>query len=332
MTVAVLGAGSWGTALALILARNGHEVALLGRAEDEIAGIAQRRENLRYLPGFALPDAVRPGLLEDGCPGADFWVIAVPSGAVRDVLGAMPEGALTVIASKGLDPVTARPLCDTVRDARPDATIAALSGPNLAVELARGVPTAAVSACADETAATCVREAFMCATFRVYLSDDLIGVELAGALKNVLAIGAGVSDGLGYGDNTKGALLARGLREMAELGLAYGGKMDTFFGVAGVGDLFATAASRLSRNYRVGRALGEGKALDQALREIGQVAEGVPTSEAAVRLARERNVETPIFEVVDAILRERLQPRDGVARLMERTPKREGVLVAPAPG
>jgi glycerol-3-phosphate dehydrogenase (NAD(P)+) len=330
MTVAVLGAGSWGTALALLLARNGHEVALLGRDAAEMANLRALRENLRYLPGFALPQNARPAALDAAPEAADLWVIATPAGAVREVVRFIPETALAVVASKGLDPVAARPLSETIREALPAATIAALSGPNLAVELARGVPAAAVAACPDEAAAETVRQAFMCAALRVYLSDDLTGVELAGALKNVLAIGGGVSDGLGYGDNTKGALLARGLREMTGLGVALGGKPGTFFGVAGVGDLFATAASRLSRNYRVGRALGEGRDLAEALAEIGQVAEGVPTAEAAVRLARRAGVEAPIFEAVDAILRGRLLPREGVARLMERTPKREGVFLGPS--
>jgi glycerol-3-phosphate dehydrogenase (NAD(P)+) len=327
MRVCVLGAGSWGTALAILLARNGHEVALWGRDEDEMEALASVRENRHYLPGFALPEEVHPTSDSSKLPDADLWVVAVPSTGVRDCLryvyGTNP---LVVIASKGLEPGSSLLLTQVAEETRPGPRIAALSGPNLAVEMVRGIPTAAVAAARSESDADAVREAFTCRTYRVYVSQDVIGIPLAGALKNVLAIAAGVSDGLGFGDNTKGALLARGLREVILLGLAMGGKLESFLGIAGVGDLYATAVSRLSRNYRVGRSLGEGQTLQQALHEVGQVAEGVDTAEAAVALARRHQVETPVFEAAAAVVHGSLKPLDAVTLLMERMTRTEGIV------
>lgn len=313
----MLGAGSWGTALAVLLARNGNEVALWGRDETEVEDIRARRENSRYLPGVEIPDNVTVGDVGD----ADFWVIAVPSDAVREVASRLPPQALVVIASKGLEAGGKR-MSEVVREVRPDARVCALSGPNLAVEIARGVPTATVIA-SDDSHAEAVRDRFMCRTFRVYTSNDVIGVELGGALKNVLAIGAGVSDGLGFGDNTKGAFIARGLHEMCALGEALGARRETFMGLSGVGDLFATAVSRLSRNYRVGFSLGQGASLEAAVAEIGQVAEGVPTSAAAIALAAQHGVDVPVMQSVCKVLSGEISPLDGVSMLMERTAKTE---------
>jgi glycerol-3-phosphate dehydrogenase (NAD(P)+) len=321
MKVTVLGAGSWGTALAILLARNGHEVVLYGRNHEDVEIMHRIRENLHYLPAFAIPANVH--VTEDAADGegSDCWVVAVPSGAVRHVLSAIPnKNAVILIAAKGLEIGTAQ-VC---KEMLPEATVGVLSGPNLAIEIVRGVPTAAVVAFENPDSAEIIRSMFMAHSFRIYLSQDVIGIELAGALKNVLAIAAGMSDGLGFGDNTKGALLARGLHEMTCLGLALGARVETFMGIAGVGDLFATAASTLSRNYRVGRAIGEGMTIKEAVHSIGQVAEGVPTSESAVVLTRRHNVQAPIFEAVDNVVRERIKPMEGVARLMERMPKSEG--------
>ncbi len=326
MNITVLGAGSWGTALSILLARNGHDVTLVGRDSEDLAIMKGVRENLHYLPGFVIPDAVRV-VSDDVLDPADAWIVAVPSGGVRAICARIQgENPLVVVASKGLEMGSSMLLTDVVREMRPDANCGALSGPNLAIEIVRGVPTAAVCAFADPNVADRVRSAFMCRSFRVYVSADIVGVELAGALKNVLAIAAGLSDGLGYGDNTKGALLARGLHEMASLGLAMGATLDTFLGVAGVGDLFATAASQLSRNYRVGRALGEGSTLSEALEQVGQVAEGVPTSECALVLARRNGLQMPMFEAADNVIRGRLRPLDAVSLLMERLPRSESIL------
>ncbi|MCH8273255.1 MAG: NAD(P)-dependent glycerol-3-phosphate dehydrogenase [Armatimonadetes bacterium] len=319
---AVLGCGSWGTALSVLLARNGVGVTLWGRRREDTKAVQALRENRRYLPGVRLPDEV--DATSSRPETADFWVVAVPSDALREVCGLIPDGSVTVVvASKGLEPATAKLMSEVVREERPEAHVCALSGPNLAVEIAKGIPTATVVAARDLDVAEWVRARFMCRTFRVYTSEDVVGVELGGALKNVLAIGAGMSDGLGFGDNTKGALLARGLREIAALGEELGAERATFMGISGVGDLFATAASRLSRNYRVGRLLAEGMRLDRALDEIGQVAEGVPTSEAAVELARRSNLDIPLMEAIHRVVQGRLAPLDAVGELMERTPRVE---------
>lgn len=320
MNVTVLGSGSWGTALAILLGRNGHRVTLIGRNRDELDDMMSVRRNLRYLPDFEIPESVQFASFDHEPTDVEMTVVAVPSSAVRQivtsVLGVHP---LVVVASKGLETDTAKSMCAVVSETLRDAEVGVLSGPNLAVEIARGIPTVAVAAFPTKGARERVSEAFMSRNFRVSVTDDVVGVELAGSLKNVLAIGAGMSDGLGFGDNTKGAFLSRGLMEMARLGLVMGARMETFLGPAGVGDLFATASSRLSRNYRLGRALGEGKSLGQALSELGQVAEGVPTSHAAGMLALQHGVEMPVFAAVSAVLRGKVQPPQAVGMLMERT-------------
>jgi glycerol-3-phosphate dehydrogenase (NAD(P)+) len=247
----------------------------------------------------------------------------MPSTGFREVIGlpSLSELLLRVpllIASKGLDVVSSRLLSEVAEELHPGIVTGVITGPNLAVEMVRGIPTAAVVGFEDQAIADFVRQAFVSGSLRVYRSDDRCGLQLAGALKNVVAIAAGMSDGLGFGDNTKGALLARGWREMLTLGLAMGAKAETFMGIAGIGDLFATAASSLSRNYRLGRALGEGAKLATAIDALGQVAEGVPTAEAAVQLARKHGVSMPIFEGIEAVLRGRMDPKRGVAMLMER--------------
>jgi glycerol-3-phosphate dehydrogenase (NAD(P)+) len=328
MRVAVLGCGSWGTALSLLLARNGHDVTLLGRDQEEIFMLRERRENLRYLPGFVLPDSIRYGFLHEHLDPVEMTVVAVPSGAVREVVqevaGVHP---LVVVASKGLEAGSAKFVTDVVAEVLPDAHIGALSGPNLAVEVVKGIPTAAVAAFTDPSVGEQVRTVFNCRTFRVYKSDDVTGVELAGSLKNVIAVGAGMSDGLGFGDNTKGAFLARGLKEMIELGLKMGARLETFLGIAGVGDLFATAASNLSRNYRAGKMLGQGKSLGDAVKEIGQVVEGISTSESVQILARQYEVKLPVLAAIESVIHGQVEPLKAVGMLMERDTPTEGLPV-----
>jgi glycerol-3-phosphate dehydrogenase (NAD(P)+) len=327
MRVVVFGSGSWGTALTILLARNGHEVTMLGRDEEEIYALRATRENLHYLPGFVVPEPASFALFTEAPSASDMVVIAVPSGAVAGVLEySVGSHPLVVVASKGLEAGTGRRLSEVVHDRLPEATVAAISGPNLAVEIARGIPTVAIAACEDRDTASLVRDTFNGPYFRVSISDDVVGVELAGALKNVLAIGAGMSDGLGFGDNTKGAFLSRGLMEMARLGAALGARAETFLGPAGVGDLFATASSQLSRNYRLGRALGQGALLTDAVHELGQVAEGVPTSEAVAGLARRSGVEMPVFAAVEGVLKAKIGPKQAVAMLMDRMVKMDDFL------
>jgi len=326
MKVAVLGSGSWGTALSILLSRNGHEVTLIGRSDDEIADLKSSRVNHRYLPGFAVPEPTKFKLIDDDPGQVEMTVVAVPSHAVREVVTRVKgDHPVVVIAAKGLESGTAKRMSEVVAEALPSSDRAVLSGPNLAVEIVREIPTAAVSAAKDEAVADRVRTAFMCRTFRVYASADVTGVELAGSLKNVLAIGAGMSDGLGFGDNTKGALLARGLHEMTTLGVAMGACVDTFMGLAGVGDLFATAASQLSRNYRVGRSLGEGSSLTQAVEKVDQVVEGITTSACAQILAERHGVDMPMFAAIEMVIKKKVSPREAVQKLMERTPKSEGL-------
>lgn len=323
MKIAILGSGSWGTAIAILLARNGFEIELRGRDFEEISMLVSIRENLKYLPGFVLPASISPKMIEEPYKDIDLIVSALPSGAVRKVMIELAQridlnSVPILLASKGIELTTGQRLSEVVLEISPKSEIGALSGPNIALEIVRGIPTAAVVAFVGEETADRVRQAFNCSTFRVYRSSDVAGIELAGALKNVLAIAAGISDGLGYGDNTKGALLARGLKEMISLGIALGANPETFLGIAGVGDLFATATSPLSRNYRLGNLVGKGHSAVDALKEIGQVAEGAPTSEAVVQLLLKAGIFAPILASVHEVLKGNLDPKKAVATLMER--------------
>ena len=324
----VLGAGSWGTALALLLAEGGNEVRLWDRTQAQLTALRAERENQRYLPGFPLTPTITPQeRLESALEGAQTVVIAVPSSALIEVLthavAFLAPASDLVLASKGIDLETLELPSDIALRHAPGHGIVALSGPNLAREVAAGIPTAAVAASDEEAAARRIAERFNRPTFRTYVSHDLIGVEVGGAVKNVLAIAGGVSDGLGYGDNTKAALMTRGLSEMARLGEALGGKRETFYGLAGVGDLMATAASKLSRNWRVGYGLAQGKPLAAILQELGQVAEGVPTAYAVVQLAQKFDLALPVCQTVTDLLEGRLSPHAGVARLTENRAARQ---------
>ncbi len=334
--VAVLGAGSWGTALAALLADNGHRVQLWARDPALIRNIAEDRENRRYLPGIALPDSIAPTAeMERALAGADAVVFAVPSGAMRAVAEQaspyLPPGTLLISAAKGLEEESGLRMSQVLTEALGSAVgpVVALSGPNLALEMAREAPTASVAASGDIEAARAVQRLFShqaTPTFRLYTSRDLIGVELGGAIKNVIAIGAGVSDGLGYGDNAKSALMTRGLTEAVRLGTAQGADPQTFMGLSGVGDLIATGASRLSRNYRVGYALGQGRTLPDILAELGQVAEGVPTTHVLCELARRSAVEVPLCTALYGLLFEGRTAPEVIRTLMLRPPGHEGPL------
>ena len=332
--VTVLGAGSWGTALALLLAKGsegeaGGEVRLWDRNPALIDALAADRENRHYLPGFPLlPEITVTSDINLAVSGSASVVIAVPSGAVRSVVTlAAPflmPGADLVLASKGLEPETGLlPFQVAERIAGTGFPLIALSGPNLATEIARGIPAAAVAACPDIVCAERIARLFHRPTFRVYASEDRTGVEIGGAIKNVLAIAGGVSDGLGFGDNTKATLLTRGLAEMTRFGVALGARRDTFYGLAGVGDLMATAASRLSRNWRVGEGLAKGESLPAILERLGQVAEGVSTAQVVTRLAAEHNVEMPVCMAVARLLSGEISPRVAVDNLMSRHSSRE---------
>lgn len=331
MRIAVLGAGSWGTALAILLARKGSEVVLWGRHEDRIEDMDKARENKRYLPGFYFPDTLNCTIsLENAFTDTKTVIMAVPSTAVRSVAreikGLLPVDSILIHAGKGLESDTGLRGSEVIAQELGNewmAKCAVLSGPNLAVELARGIPTATVAASVDDNIAKFAQELFHTPTLRVYRASDVIGVELGGALKNVMAIGSGMSDGLGFGDNTKATLVTRGLREMTRLGEVMGADPYTFTGLSGIGDLMATCSSRLSRNLRLGVMIGEGKSLDESQQSLGQVAEGVHTCEAAYILSKKYDVCMPITEIIHQILFEGKSPNQGVMDLMNRSYKEE---------
>jgi glycerol-3-phosphate dehydrogenase (NAD(P)+) len=290
--------------------------------------------NEQYLPGIALPNSVRTtNSLQEATEGAGCIVLAVPTNAIREVTreikSLLPPNALIVSAAKGLEEQSGKRMSEVITEelgASAANRIVALSGPNLAVEVARGVPAATVAASSNPQAASECQAIWMGPTFRVYASSDLIGVELAGAMKNVIAIVAGLCEGLGYGDNSRAAIMTRGLAEITRLGVALGADPATFLGLAGVGDLIATGSSRLSRNYRVGVGLGHGMSLPDIVAELGQVAEGVPTTTAMRLVAAQHSVEMPITAALSRVLFEGAPVRDEISQLMMRPPKRESDL------
>ncbi|HMO05528.1 MAG TPA: NAD(P)H-dependent glycerol-3-phosphate dehydrogenase [Kiritimatiellia bacterium] len=326
--ITIIGDGGWGTALALILNGNGHRVTLWGPDAAYLAQVKASGENPRFLAGVPLPAALRWTASEaEATAGADGLVLAVPSRFYAATLARfaahVPATARVVSVSKGFDQQTHQRLSALAATEwnRPD--VAALSGPSHAEEVARGVPTAVTVASADPAASAFWQEAFNGASFRVYTSDDIIGVEVGGALKNVIAIAAGICDGLGFGDNTKAALMTRGLAEITRLGIRFGANPATFSGLSGIGDLMVTCMSRHSRNRGVGERIGRGESLEAILHGMQQVAEGVWTAKAAHGLIGEMNVELPITAEVHAVLYEGKNPREAVQSLMARPPRPE---------
>jgi glycerol-3-phosphate dehydrogenase (NAD(P)+) len=326
-TVAVLGAGSWGTTLAIHLANGGHDVRLWGNDRAQLAELDRERENRKFLAGIRLPDKVKvTPELDVALESAAFHFYVVPSQAIRAVAGEVRgrgASAIPVCASKGLELGTLERLSEVLAEVLGDPAPVTFTGPSHAEEVAVGIPTSIVAASVDEGRAKSVQ--VLCSTprLRVYTNDDVVGCEIGGALKNVIAIAAGVCDGLGYGDNTKGMLLTRGLAEIGRLGVALGGRFETFFGLTGMGDLITTAMSRHSRNRHVGERLGRGETLEQVLGGMVMVAEGVNTARAARDLGRARGVELPITEQVCALLLEGRSPGEALDVLMTRDLKRE---------
>ncbi|HEB53771.1 MAG TPA: NAD(P)-dependent glycerol-3-phosphate dehydrogenase [bacterium] len=329
MRVAVLGNGGFGTAMALTLARGGAAVSLWGHDPAYTEGIAATRRNSRYLPSVTVPDEIRVSAnAREVLAGAAVVLVAVPTQHVRTTLSAMapwiaPDVPVVSLA-KGLEQATGlRPTEALAEVLGRGGRIFALSGPSHAEEVALGMPTAVVVAGEDDAALHRLQEALQTERFRVYRNGDLLGVELCGALKNVMALAAGIADGLGYGDNAKAALLSRGLVEMQRYGLACGADPATFFGLAGVGDLAVTAFSRHGRNRAFGERIGKGATLAQVLQSTHKVAEGVWTAKVVAAAAGERGVEMPIATAVAQVLHEGLPPERAVRELMERDPKAE---------
>lgn len=330
--VSILGAGSWGTALALLIARNGHPVMLWGHHPQHVADIEAARCNRRYLPNAPFPDHLRvTANLEQAIAGCGIVLLAVPSHAFRDLLLSIAPrlgpGAKIAWATKGLEINTGRLLHEVVAEiSGPGMPAAVLSGPTFAGEVAANQPTAITVASNQPEFAREMASLLHNNYFRAYTTEDMIGVQLGGATKNVLAIAAGVADGLGFGANARAALITRGLAEMMRLGLALGGKPETFMGLAGVGDLILTCTDNQSRNRRFGLGLGKGLKREEVSAQIGQEIEGIATAGIVYRLAKSHNIDMPITEQTYKILHEDLAPADAVHNLLIREPKPEAVV------
>lgn len=321
MKIAVIGSGSWGTAMAMLLAKKGNNVYLWSWIQEETDRLNSDRENKEFLPGIKLLDSIVCTHDMGECiEGAEVIVTAVPSPATRTTAKAMSQyvadGQKIVNISKGLEGDLR--LSEVYKSEIPQADISVLSGPSHAEEVSRDIPTTVVIASDNKDTAEFLQNVFMTENFRVYTSDDIIGVELGGALKNVIALCAGISDGLGYGDNTKAALITRGVAEISRLGVAMGAKASTFAGLSGLGDLIVTGTSTLSRNHTAGELLGKGMNLDTVLKKVHMVVEGVNTSTAAYNLGKKYGVETPIIEQAYNVLYNGVNPKDAVNMLMTR--------------
>ncbi len=330
MRVAVLGAGNWGTTVALLLRKNGHSVSLWEFNKRLANDMIEHRENRTYLPGFPLPeDLLVTASLAEAADERDMAVFVVPSSAMRNTArsladtGALRPDAVLVSLSKGLEHDTLRTMTDLIDDEIPGKRLVALSGPCIASEVARKLPTTIVSASRDHDAARVVQDTFMTPAFRVYTSDDPLGVQLGGALKNVIAVAAGINDGLGYGTNAKSALITRGIVEMQRFGTVLGARPETFNGLSGIGDLITTCVSAWSRNRHLGEELGKGRRTDDILGEMVMVAEGVPTARSVCEFGRKHGIDMPITEKVYGVLFEGLAPEEAVMDLMMRDRKPE---------
>lgn len=325
MKISVLGAGAWGTALAQLLCDGKNDVTLWGHNASHLADLKKSGNNDRYLPGIPLSKELKfEADLARVVVGPELIVVAVPSKAFRHVSRVLAEfSGIVVSVTKGIEHETGLTMCGVLSEAAPKAKPAALSGPSLAFEVARGIPTAIVAASADGATAGAVQKLFHRPTFRVYTSNDLTGVEFGGALKNVIAIAAGMCDGLGFGDNSKAALVTRGLAEIRRLGVAGGAQVETFSGLSGLGDLMVTCFSKLSRNRGFGERLGRGEKIDAVLAGAKSVAEGYPTARSAFELAHKVKVETPIITQIYAALYEGKSPAQALHDLTARESKPE---------
>jgi glycerol-3-phosphate dehydrogenase (NAD(P)+) len=326
--ISILGAGTWGCALAILLSGNGHDVAIWTKIENEARNLNDNRKNMKNLPDAELPEKVKITLdLEEACTGKDLIVMAVASPFIRQTAKAacqyMRDGQIIVNVSKGIEDKTLHTLSEVIKGEIPQADVAVLSGPSHAEEVSRGVPTTIVVGAETKETAKYIQDVFMSELFRVYTSPDIIGIELGGSLKNVIALAAGIVDGLGYGDNTKAALMTRGMAEISRLGIRMGGKIETFAGLSGFGDLFVTCTSKHSRNWNAGYLMGQGYSMEEAMKKVNQVVEGVNSAQAALTLAKKYDVEMPIVEQINFVLFENKSANDALSDLLMRDKRKE---------
>lgn len=326
--VGIMGAGSWGTALALLLHKNGHQVTVWSINQEEVDMLTKEREHKSKLPGVKIPeDMVFTSDLDTAVTGRDFVVLAVPSPFTRSTARSMKpfvkEGQILINVAKGIEESTLKTLSEQIEEEIPQADVAVLSGPSHAEEVGRGLPTSVVVGAKTKETAEYLQSMFMSEVFRVYTSPDILGIELGGSLKNVIALAAGMADGLGYGDNTKAALITRGIQEIARLGVKMGGAIESFTGLTGIGDLIVTCASVHSRNRKAGYLMGQGMTMQEAMDEVKMVVEGVYSTKAAVALGKKYDVDLPIIEQVNAILFEGKNAGEAVKELMMREGKAE---------
>ena len=330
--VGVVGAGSWGTALALVLEKNGHQVTLWSSRETKAEELNRLRENIDKLPGVKLPEGIEiTADIETAVKEKELVVLGVPSLYIRSTAAKMApymeEGQIIVNVSKGIEDGSLYTMTEVILDEIPNADVAVLSGPSHAEEVSRHIPTTVVAGAKTRKTAEKIQNIFMNETFRVYTSPDMQGIEVGGALKNVIALAAGVCDGLGFGDNTKAALITRGIVEMSRLGIAMGGYQETFSGLAGMGDLIVTCASKHSRNRKAGYLIGQGYSMQEAMDEVKMVVEGVHSAKAALKLADKYYVRMPIIEQVNAVLFDGKAATEAVRDLMIRGGKTESPLL-----
>lgn len=326
--VGVLGAGSWGTALSVLLHDNGHHVTIWSIDENEVKMLDEKREHELKLPGVRLAeDMVITGNMEEAIRGKDFLVLAVPSpftrSTARNMKPFVDDGQIIVDVAKGIEESTLLTLSRQIEEEIPQADVAVLSGPSHAEEVGRRLPTTCVIGAKTRKTAEYLQSMFISRVFRVYTSPDILGIELGGSLKNVIALAAGIADGLGYGDNTKAALITRGIAEISRLGVKMGGKIESFTGLTGIGDLIVTCASVHSRNRKAGYLIGKGLTMQEAMDEVKMVVEGVYSAKAAAKLAEKYGVSMPIVEEVNKVLFEGKSPAQAVDDLMQRESRSE---------
>lgn len=327
-TIGIIGAGSWGTALGITLSTKGHQVKICDINKEHIAEMKQHRKNVRYLPGIKFNDNLQVvDTTEEALKGVDVALFSAPAQHFRSAFeGALPfltEDMIVVNVAKGIEQHSLMRMSEVAYSIKPDVKYVVLSGPSHAEEVGRALPTTVAVASRDIKLAECVQDIFITDRFRVYTNDDVIGIELGGALKNIIALGAGISDGMGFGDNAKAAMMTRGITEMSRLGVKLGAEIATFSGLAGIGDLIVTCTSMHSRNRRCGIMIGEGIKPSEATKKVGMVVEGMFTAEAAYELAKKVGVEMPITECIYDVIKENSDAKDAVDLLMGRDRKNE---------